>query len=971
MSNLLTLLITDVVDSTQLNDELGDAAMVPLWKAHDRAARELMRVWHGQEIARSDGFLVLFGSTSDAIEFALAYHQALRSLDTRMKARVGLHVGPVLLRENSDADKSRGAPAFEVDGVALPVAARVAAAALGAQTLLTATAVQALDSSWSGRLRSHGHWRLKGVAEPQELFECGDPGAPFEPPPDSAKAYRVVRSLSEWVPARKIANNLPAERDVFVGRVDPLQSLAALLDGPARLVTVLGIGGIGKTRLVLRHARAWLGDYPGGAWFCDLSTARSSDGIVAAVAQALNVPLGKSDVVQQIGWAIAAHGPCLVILDTFEQVARHAEATLGTWLALAPEARFIVTSREVLGIAGEHTQVLAPMAEDEGASLFKRRAVAAGHRVAPSGHDEAAIGTLVKLLDGLPLAIELAAARARMMSPRMLLDRMNERFTLLASRGGRLDRQMTLRGALDWSWDLLLQPEKSALAQLSVFEGGFTLEAVEAVLETGSNSSPASSVDLLQSLLDKSFVRQVGDYRFDLLQSVQEYGKQHLQTEGRFEGSGPEFAIDVEIRHGSFFGSMSEDAASAPGWPELDNLVAACRRAVARADSMTAAAAARLAWAALELRGPIRFGLSLATSVLSITGLAPAMSAEVVMIKGRALRTLGSIEEARACFLQALQTARGIGDRRLEAKALGNLARPSSNQEHTEEAWGHLDLGLQLARDVGDGALECELLNGLGNLNHYFGRNDAALASYEQALSLARSLGNRRWQAGILGNLGSIYYKQAKLEDAGAAYEQGIELSRAMGVRQWEGNMLCNLGLLRHAERDSAGAIELLERSLRASREMGQARLEVTALWNLGIVRESTGQLAEAEAQLGDALALATRLDDERAQGQILGYLGLVRTRRGDHALGRSNLEAGRDLLARTNDGADLAILLCCSAEAYRTIGDVSSARKDLEQAMTLQRSLGEAAELDLTLAVARAQRLVLDEAATEGIVIR
>jgi len=524
-----------------------------------------------------------------------------------------------------------------------------------------------------------------------------------------------------------------------------------------------------------------------------------------------------------------------------------------------------------------------------------------------------------------------------------------------------------LRGALDWSWDLLLQPERSALAQLSVFEGGFTLEAVEAVLETGRGPS----VDLLQSLLDKSFVRQVGDYRFDLLQSVQEYGKQHLQAEGRFEGSGPAFATQVEIRHGSFFGSMGENEAGAPGWPELDNVVAACRRAVARADSTAATAAARLAWAALELRGPIRFGLALATSVLLIPGLAPAMAAEVLLIKGRALRTLGNFEEARACFLVALQTATAIGDRRLEARALGNLARPSSNTQQLEEAWGQLDLGLQLAREVGDETLECELLNGLGNLNHYFGRNDAALASYEQALSLARRLANRRWQAGILGNLGNIYYKQAKLEDAGAAYEQGIELSRAMGIRQWEGNMLCNLALLRHAERNPASAIELLERSLRASREMGQARLEVTSLCNLGIVRESGGQLAEAEAHLGDALALATNLEDERAQGQILGYLGLVRTRRGSHALGRSNLEAGRDLLARTNDKQDLAILLCCSAEAYWTAGDVSRAKEDLEHAMTLQANLGAAVETDLTLAIARAQRLMVDEATPEGIVIR
>ena len=516
MNQLLTLLVTDVVDSTQLNDELGDAVMAPLWAAHDRKGRELIVHWRGREIARSDGFLVLFDAVDDAAGFADAYHQALRSIDVRLKARVGVHLGPVSLRENLPNETSRGAPAFEVDGVALPIASRVMAAARGGQTLLSAAAVQVLGAATPHTVRSHGYWRLKGVAEPLEIFEIGRGNALFEPPPDSAKAYRVARQAEDWVPVRKIPNNLPAERDPFVGRSDALRALAALFDGAARLVTVLGIGGIGKTRLALRHAQTWLGDYPGGAWFCDLSRARGLDAIVSAVAQALDVPLGKSDPVQQIGAAIAARGPCLVLLDTFEQVARHAEGTLGLWLERAPEARFIVTSREVLGIAGEHTLVLAPMPPSEGAALFVGRLAAVAQRSLLTARDREAVDPLVRLLDGLPLAIELAAARSRVMSPRMLLDRMGERFTILTTRGGRLDRQVTLKATLDWSWDLLLEQEKSALAQLSVFEGGSALEAAEAVIAPSAGEPALLPLDLLQSLVDKSFVRKTAEDRFDL-----------------------------------------------------------------------------------------------------------------------------------------------------------------------------------------------------------------------------------------------------------------------------------------------------------------------------------------------------------------------------------------------------------------------------------------------------------------------
>ena len=175
------------------------------------------------------------------------------------------------------------------------------------------------------------------------------------------------------------------------------------------------------------------------------------------------------------------------------------------------------------------------------------------------------------------------------MSPRMLLDRMHERFTLLATRGGRLDRQVTLRATLDWSWDLLLQDEKSAFAQLSVFEGGFTLEAAEAVVAFPARLPAMLPLDLLQSLVDKSFVRKVAEDRFALLQSVQEYGAQHLRSEGRFEGSGPMAALEAEVRHSVYFSGLSEFEITAPGNLELDNVSIACRRAVQRGDCTSAA----------------------------------------------------------------------------------------------------------------------------------------------------------------------------------------------------------------------------------------------------------------------------------------------------------------------------------------------------------------------------------------------
>ncbi len=167
-----------------------------------------------------------------------------------------------------------------------------------------------------------------------KLFEAGNADAPFTPPPDTDKAYRVVWSDELWLPVRAIPHNLPAERDAFIGRHDELVELARRLDAGARLVSVLAMGGSGKTRFATHFGRAWMGDFPGGVWFCDLSQARDVDGIVHAVATALDVPLGKADPVTQLGHALAGRGRCLVILDNFEQVAGHADVTLGHWLDL-------------------------------------------------------------------------------------------------------------------------------------------------------------------------------------------------------------------------------------------------------------------------------------------------------------------------------------------------------------------------------------------------------------------------------------------------------------------------------------------------------------------------------------------------------------------------------------------------------------------------------------------------------------
>jgi len=958
MSDLRALLLTDIVDSTLLTQRIGDAEMARLWSAHDRAARDLLPSWRGREIDKTDGMLLLFEAAADAIGYALAYQEALQRLTPALKARAGLHMGSVTLRENSPADVARGAKPLEVDGIAKAIAARVMSVANGGQVLLTADARAALsDGAWL--MQSHGHWRLKGVDEPMELFEVRADEGPFVPPPDAAKAYRVIRQGELWLPVREIRHSLPAERDVFVGREGALARLSRWVRSDARLISILGIGGSGKTRLATRYGWTWLGEFPGGVWFCDLAPAHSIDGIANAVAQGLDVPLGREDPIAQLGHAIAGRGRCLVILDNFEQVARHAESTVGRWLDRALQARFIVTTREVLGLACEEVLALPPLVPADALTLFVQRAEAAQPDFQPTPEDRAAIAPLVALLDGLPLAIELAAARARVMPPRTLLRRMSERFKLLASKGGRHDRQSTLRAAFDWSWDLLSPVEKAALAQLSVFEGGFTLEAAEAVLDVPPDDDAPWIVDVVHALVDKSFVRQRAGERFDLLVSVQVYAAEHLQTEKRYAGSGPSALVAAQRRHLRWFAALGPERATEGGCADLDNLMTACRRAESLGDADAAADALCGAWAALSLRGPFEAGAELAQAVCAMPRLSHRSAARAQATLADVLVTCGRPDRAHALYDQAAAHARAAGEQRCEAQVSERVGLLLEYGGRTQEAREHYMAALQMARALGDRELECRAMNGLGSADFTEGRMGDALSHYEQALALARDTGDRRMQGSLLGNLGTVHFETGRVDEAVTRSEEALAVARETGHRVLEGSTLCNLGMMYVVLDRLDDANAALRAALATTRELGHIRLESVVLCNLGIVTERLGRDEEARAHFEAALKIAQVLGDPRYEGQFLGYLGLLHARQGGHVDARRCLDAGEALLRSASDPYALGVLLSSRAEAHYLDGDTHAATASLAAAEAIAADLGAGPASELGLALGRVGRML------------
>jgi len=951
----VTFLFTDIEGSTTLW-ERHPAAMQIALACHDTLLRHAIETSDGCIVkCTGDGMLAVFATAATALTACLAAQRALQApktdasspepavsdarLPISLKVRMGLHTGVAELRDG------------DYFGRSLNRAARIMSAAHGGQVLVSAATAELVRGHLPAgvTLREMGEHRLKGLLTPERLLQvvAADLRADFPPL------------------ASQTGHSLPAERDAFVGRREPLAELARRLEAGVRLISILGLGGTGKTRLVTRFGWDARGDYSGGVWFCDLSEARSLDGILQAVAQGLDVPLGKDDPVTQLGHAIAGRGKCLVILDNFEQVARHAEETLGRWLNRASVARFLVTTREVLGLPGEEVIALAPLAPSDAAALFLRRAEAAKPGFEPSDEDQAAIAPLVKLLEGLPLAIELAAARVRVMPPRTLLRRMSERFKVLASTGGRVDRQATLRAVFDWSWDLLSLPEKATLAQLSVFEGGFTLESVEAVLDLSAYDDAPWPMDALQSLVQKSLVRQVTDARFDLLVSVQEYAAEHLRTAARYPGSGPAALLAAEARHGAYLAGLDERAAIADGCAELDNLVVACRRAAARGDSDLATRALDGAWAGLELRGPFRVGVELASVVRAIPRLDGAAAAHACYVAGRALRACGKNAEdaeVRVQFEISLARAREVGDRRCECRALIALAGCDIVADRMEAASVDLEAALAIARELKDQTLQCAARNGLGALEQNRGRTDEARSHYEAALALARDAGDRDRESRALGSLGTFYGVAGSMDRARANLEAAVALALEVGDRRCEGSLRNNLGILHRTQGRFAEALDQLEAALPVARHLGDATLEGIVLLNLGLVYDRLARFDEARDHFEASLVNARERRDRHFEGVCLTGLGLLHAHQARFDEARHCLAAGGALLSAVSDRWSRGVLLCNRAETEHLAGVPDAAKAALVEANVIAAEVAAAPDSTLGVALARVRDLLGEE---------
>jgi predicted ATPase len=792
-SGTVTFLFTDVEGSTRLLQDVGATAYDEALAAHRRALREAFARHGGVEVdTQGDAFFFGFPSAREAIEAAREGQEALSSSPIRV--RMGVHTGTPHI----------GSEGYVGEDVHL--AARIAASAHGGQ-IVCSKATRALVEA---DLTDLGEHRLKDFADPVWIYQLG------------SEEFPALMTISN--------TNLPRPASSFVGREREVAEVAGLLQDGARLVTLSGPGGSGKTRLAIEAAAELVPRFRNGVFWVGLAPLRDPSLVAETVAQTLGA---KDGLAEHIG-----ERELLLLLDNFEQVV-DAAAELAALLEACAHLRLLVTSRERLRVRGEVAYPVPPLAEPEAVELFCQRA--------QTGADET-IAELCSRLDSLPLAVELAAARATVLSPAQILDRLAQRLDLL--KGGRdaEARQQTLRATIEWSHDLLSQEEQRLFARLAVFAGGCTLAAAEEVADAG--------LDTLQSLVDKSLLRHTNE-RFWMLETVREYAVERLEESGEAE--------ELRRRHAQWFLALGEEAEphlrrESTAWldrlePEHDNLRAALDRLEGAGEHELALRMAAAVWWFWSLRGHIAEGrrrverlLARETKPTAARAIALTGAADLASDEGDHLASRRWAEEALALH-------RSLGDDWGTAYDLLGVGLSFAFEDDWPSAKRHFEESVRLFDELGDEHWTLQASRRLAWSYEELGDVEHARAIQKDMLRRARASGDTFIEAKALAVLAQYDLDEGRVDSTVISnLEQAHEIERTRRDypdRYWHAILICRFARAlaltgrANASVQLLGCFEALMEDIRGSVESWVARMnEVT----LAAARPHIDEAAVAEA---------------------------------------------------------------------------------------------------------------------------
>lgn len=722
----VTFLFSDVEGSTKLLHDLGTEAYAEALSEHRHVIREALRAGGGVEVdTQGDAFFAAFPTAPAAV--ATARHITGALAGGPIKVRIGLHTGTPLVTEEGYV------------GGDVHRAARIAAAGHGGQVLVSASTAQLVEVE----LVDLGEHRFKDLAAPERIYQLA-----FGEFPALKSLYRT---------------NLPVPATSFLGRDHELAEVLGLITGPeARVITLTGPGGTGKTRLGLQAAAESSDSFPDGTWWVPLASLRDPRLVLEAAAQAVGAEHGLAEFI--------AARRMLLLFDNFEQVIDAALDLAGV-VAACPNLKVLVTSRERLRVRGEQTYPVPPLAATDGAELFTARARAVDPLFTPSE----AVGDLCLRLEELPLAIELAAARTALFSPEQLLDRLSQRLDLLKGDRDLETRQRTLRGAISWSYDLLADEERGLFARLSVFAGSCTLETAEVVAR--------ADPDTLQSLLDKSLLRrrdsELGP-RYWMLETIREYAAEQLEASGEAEA--------IERRHAEHFLSLAEEAhphlrVSPKAWldrleVEHDNIRAALDRLETSGETQAALQLAGAMSRFWYLRGHLAEGRRVLDRLLRGDGQPTTARARALNGAAMLAGNGDDLAMARTWSEEGLALHRSLGDQWGAAYSVYMLGFIATEESDWAGARPLFEESLRTFRELGDAHYTMLATDGLAWIHRELGDQEQSRALHEDVLRQARSQSDEEVVALQLFQLATLAFDDGRVQDGFEMLKESLRINR-------------------------------------------------------------------------------------------------------------------------------------------------------------------------------------------------
>jgi predicted ATPase/class 3 adenylate cyclase/DNA-binding CsgD family transcriptional regulator len=857
----VTLLFTDIEGSTRLLQQVGERYADVLTECR-QLLRTVFHHWNGHEVdTQGDAFFVAFARASDALAAAVAVQRSLASQvwseGIAVRVRMGLHTG-------EPQPTAEGYVGLDVHR-----AARIMSVGHGGQVLLSQTTRDLVEQALPDGvgLLDHGEHRLKDLSASIRLFQLVIAGLPTDFPP--------LKTLDSH------PNNLPIQPTWLVGREREAYAIEnLLLRSEVRLVTLTGPGGVGKTRLGLQVAADLSAAFIDGVYFVNLAPVRDPAFVLPAITQAFALSEIREYTLLDLLHNVLRDRQILLLLDNFEQVFEAADL-LADLLSHSAGLKLLVTSRMALHLRAEYEFAVPPLAlpdpkhladvhslsQFEAVVLFVSRAKAIRPDFEVTTATAPTIAEICSRLDGLPLAIELAAARINVLPPQAILARLTQRLRLLT--GGARDapvRQQTLRNTLSWSYELLTKAEQRLFHRLAAFVGGCTLEAVESLMQA-LGDPPFDVLDTLASLVDKSLLHQSADEgeepRFVMLETIREYGLEMLAAQGELES--------IRHAHAAYFLELAEQAEPGLEGPEQikwlkwlerdhDNLYAALEWLLDKGDAgSTVEQALRLGSALRDFwnfHGHSTEGLALLERALATpASIDPPLRSKALITAGWLANNLANYAKAEALGHEGLTLAREHGDRRYIAAALQQLGA-SVLFHDMSLARARIEESLAMSRALGDSfatAWSAYILGILLSVED----DSAARSLLEESLALNRTMGTPLRTAGVLGALGLLIRKSDPAH-ARTLLEEGLALVRETSHGNFiTAYLLITLGEVTLALGEITPAVSLAEEGLGLNKELGDRIGVASALLLLGDVAIAQEDYSSARARYEESLALA------------------------------------------------------------------------------------------------------------------